>query len=86
MWTKKCIKFTSWGTIPIDALTCRGFLSKLNPHTLTLPLVLVTVPPNILKKVVLPAPLGPSNPNTSPCFTSKLKFESALFSFFVLES
>ena len=74
------------GTIPIEALSCLGFLSRLNPHTLTFPLVLVTVPPNILRKVVLPAPLGPSKPNTSPCFTSKLIFESALLSFFVLES
>ena len=37
------------------------------------PDVLVTVPPKILKKVVFPAPFGPSSPNTSPSFTWKDK-------------
>ena len=56
-----------------------------NPKRLTLPLVLTTVPPRILKKVVLPAPFGPNKPNTSPCLTSKFNSFNALFCFFVLE-
>ena len=69
----------------MEALTCLGFLSRSKPQTLTSPDVLDTVPPKILKKVVLPAPFGPSNPNTSPSLTSKVKSVIALVSFFVLE-
>ena len=71
--------------MPTDALTLRD-LSKSKPHTFTFPLVFVTVPPSILKNVVLPAPLGPNKPNTSPCSTVKFNSFSALFRFLVLVS
>ena len=71
--------------MPIEALTCLGFLSRSKPQTFTYPDVLVTVPPKILKKVVLPAPFGPSSPKTSPSLTSKVKSVIALVSYFVLE-
>ena len=66
---KKASRLTSWGTIPIDALTCLGFLSISNPQTLILPEVFDTIPPRILRKVVFPAPFGPSKPKISPCLT-----------------
>ena len=60
---KKASKFTSCGTIPMEALTCLGFLSRSKPQTLTFPSVLITVPPKILRNVVLPAPFGPNRQN-----------------------
>ena len=51
--------------------------SKSKPHTLTLPEFFITVPASIFKKVVFPAPLGPSKPKISPSFTSKFKLLSA---------
>ena len=75
---KKGSKLTSCGTIPIDALTCRGFLSKSKPQTFTVPEVLITVPPRIFIKVDLPAPFGPKRPKISPSFTSKFKLFNAL--------
>ena len=36
------------------------------------------MPARILKKVVLPAPLGPSRPKISPCLTSKDKLFKAV--------
>ena len=66
--------------MPIDALTCLGFLSKSKPQTFTTPDDLITVPAKIFIKVVLPAPLGPSRPNISPCFTSKFNLFIALTS------
>ena len=59
-------RLTSCGTIPTEALTCLGFLSKSKPQTFTFPLVFATVPPRILRKVVFPAPLGPNKPKNSP--------------------
>ena len=77
---KNASRFTSWGTIPIEDLTCLGFLSKSLPHTLTIPEFLITVPARIFKKVVFPAPFGPSSPKISPRFTSKFKLFSAITS------
>ena len=46
----------------------------------------MTVPASMFKNVVLPAPLGPNKPNTSPRLTFKLILFKALtfVSFFVL--
>lgn len=38
----------------------------------------------ILISVVFPAPFGPSKPKTSPCFTSRLTFDSAFISVFFI--
>jgi hypothetical protein len=47
-------------------LTCNGARAGSKPSTLTLPDEMSVRPSIIRMVVVLPAPLGPSRPNTSP--------------------
>ena len=51
---------------PIRSLTCFACLTTSYPSTRALPLVGVRSVERILIVVVLPAPLGPSSPNTPP--------------------
>jgi hypothetical protein len=75
---KKGSKMISCGTMPIDTLALRGCLSMSKPQIDALPPVLLTSPARMLIIVDLPAPLGPSSPNISPCGTSRLTPASAL--------
>ena len=47
------------------------------PFTSTRPSLGFRMPMRSLKVVVFPAPLGPSNPNTSPAFTVRFTDRSA---------
>ena len=56
----------NWVTTPIERLTVAGSRRTSTPSTSTVPPVgttLVVATPTV---VVLPAPLGPSRPNSSP--------------------
>src|SRR5271170_7693452 len=58
---------------PIFSRTCRGWRA-----TYAWPPLGGSSVVSIRTSVVLPAPLGPSNPNTSPRRTSKLTFSTAV--------
>ena len=61
-----------WGTTAIRCLTATGLWRTSMPSTRTVPPVGRTRVVIIPMVVVLPAPLGPSRPNTSPRPTVKL--------------
>jgi hypothetical protein len=63
---KKGSAAISWGTTPMAARASRGRSSMSRPQILTVPEVLLHRPDRMLMKVDLPAPLGPSRPNTDP--------------------
>jgi hypothetical protein len=56
---------------PIDARTARGSADTSKPATRARPEVAGSSVVSTLMVVVLPAPLGPSRPNTSPGETAK---------------
>src|SRR4030042_2902159 len=58
------------GKNPRLFLTCNESLTTLVPLTITSPESGKSNPHMIFIRVVLPAPLGPINPATSPVFTS----------------
>ena len=53
------------------ALTLRGSAPTSMPLIVARPLSGVRIPSRISTVVVLPAPLGPNIPKTSPCWTKK---------------
>ena len=66
--------------------TSTGSLATSCPSTFTLPEVGRSRVVIILMVVVLPAPFGPSMPNSSPLFTSKEMWSTANVSFFFLRN
>ena len=58
-------------TNPIFSLTCLGFFITSKPPTDALPFVGFSKVVKIIIVVLLPAPLGPKNPNISPFSTEK---------------
>ena len=84
LWTvAQYTKANSWCMKPMFLLT--SILSRLaflmSTHLVspslsslknTSPLSGTSIPPNIRRRIVLPAPLGPTKDRTSPLFTSKL--------------
>ena len=58
--------FSSCGTTPIAARDARASRSMSRPQIRASPPVLLTSPARILISVDLPAPLGPSRPNSDP--------------------
>src|SRR3954452_2154272 len=61
----------SWKTTLLTARAASGCLATSNPASRALPPVGLTVLVSMPITVDLPAPLGPSRPNTSPAATSK---------------
>ena len=68
----------SWKTMPIDLRTCVASLTMSKPLTLAVPDVGFRMVQSMLMVVVLPAPLGPSNPKTSPDSTFMLSLSTAV--------
>ena len=72
---------TSWLRLPITSVICRRkVFSRPNgtcPNTLTFPSDGCSRPESIFRVVVLPAPLGPKKPTTSPGCTAKVIFLTA---------
>src|SRR5271156_5893470 len=66
------------GMTPIFSRTCRGWRATSKPATNAWPSLGVSSVVSIRTTVVLPAPLGPSNPKTSPRRTSKLTLSTAV--------
>src|SRR5438132_3297552 len=62
----------SWNTTLLTARAAIGSAATSNPPTRAVPLVGATVVVRMPIVVDLPAPLGPSKPNTSPGATSKV--------------
>src|SRR5664280_449567 len=67
----------AWGMTPMDCRTPLGSRTMSKPLTRADPEVGGTSVVNIRISVDLPAPFGPSKPNTSPCSTEKLKASTA---------
>src|SRR5260221_5690355 len=63
---------------PIFSRTCGGWRATSNPETNACPPLGVISVVSIRTIVVLPAPLGPSSPKTSPRRTSKLTLSTAV--------
>ena len=59
-----------WSWTPMRSLSCAAWLATSRPRTRALPLSGTRRPSRISTVVVLPAPLGPSIPKTSPRVTS----------------
>ena len=57
---------SSCGTTPMAARAWRGLASMSLPQISACPPVLLTRPARMLIRVDLPAPLGPSRPNSAP--------------------
>ena len=55
-----------------------GFRVQSTPEMEALPAVGSVRPSSISVVVVLPAPLGPSRPNTSPCRTVRFRSSTAV--------
>ena len=70
-----------WGTLELLVVAPRHFSLVLFPSTLGLATVGISSVINILIVVVLPAPFGPSRPNSSPGSTAKLIPRTASISF-----
>src|SRR5713226_8111162 len=66
------------GMTPIFSRTWRGCRATSKPATYACPSVGAISVVSILTIVVLPAPLGPSSPKTSPRRTSKLTLSTAV--------
>jgi hypothetical protein len=69
--------FSSCGTTPIAARALRASRSISMPQMLALPDVLTTSPARILISVDLPAPFGPSSPNSEPRGIAKSTLSNA---------
>src|SRR6476646_2806741 len=65
------------GITPIDLRTPFGSCTTSKPFTRAWPEVGVTSVVSMRISVDLPAPFGPSKPNTSPCFTLKFILSTA---------
>jgi hypothetical protein len=63
---------------PIRRRTSSGRVSTSKPATRASPALAASSPVSILIAVVLPAPLAPRKPNTSPAATSKLIASTAV--------
>src|SRR5260370_27249293 len=63
---------------PIFSRACSGYRATSAPATYAWPAVGAISVVSILTIVVLPAPLGPSSPKTSPRRTSKLTWSTAV--------
>ena len=72
-------RYGSSGTKPSRRLASRVSLTTSKPQTRTRPLVGRNRPTSILMLVVLPAPLGPRNANSSPRGTTRSKPATATF-------
>ncbi len=68
----------SWKTIPMLLLTSSFWVSMLYPHTSAVPEVGLISVDSIFRVVVLPAPFGPSIPNSSPFSISMLSWSTAM--------
>src|SRR5208282_1902364 len=66
------------GMTPIFSRTWRGYRATSKPATVARPPLGASSVVSIRTTVVLPAPLGPSSPNTSPRRTSKLTLSTAV--------
>src|SRR5271154_7436900 len=66
------------GMTPMFSRTWRGCFATSKPATIAWPPLGTSSVVSIRTTVVLPAPLGPSNPNTSPRRTSKLALSTAV--------
>src|SRR5271156_433500 len=66
------------GMTPIFSRTCRGWRATSKPATNAWPPLGGISVVSIRTSVVLPAPLGPSSPKTSPRRTSKLTLSTAV--------
>src|SRR5208282_1025952 len=66
------------GMTPIFSRTWRGYRATSKPATVARPSLGASSVVSIRTTVVLPAPLGPSSPNTSPRRTSKLTLSTAV--------
>jgi len=63
--------------MPIDFRTLFASRTMSNPFTVAVPEVGFRIVQSMDKAVVLPAPLGPSNPKTSPDSTAMSKVSTA---------
>ena len=65
-------------TRPTERLTSSFWDAMSKPLTLAVPEVGLESVVSMRMSVLFPAPLGPSNPNISPCFTEKLTSSTAV--------
>ena len=67
----------AWGMTPMDWRTSLAARTMSKPLTRAVPEVGGTSVVNMRMSVDLPAPFGPSSPNTSPCSTEKFSASTA---------